>query len=77
MPTLPGPLVTAAWLRHHATHRPLRVVDLRWSLTPPSGRERYESGHIRGAILLDLDADISAPPGAGSDRHPVPSGEPA
>ncbi len=75
MPTLPGPLVTAAWLRQHATHRPLRIVDLRWSLTPPSGRERYEAGHLPGAIFLDLDADISAPRDAGPGRHPIPSGE--
>lgn len=75
MPTLPGPLVTAAWLREHATHRPLRIVDLRWSLTPPPGRERYESGHIPGAIFLDLDIDISAKRGAGPGRHPIPSGE--
>ena len=50
MPTLPGPLVTAAWLRERATHRPLRIVDLRWSLRPPAGRVRYESGHIPGAM---------------------------
>ncbi len=74
MPTLPGPIVTAAWLGQHATHRPLRIVDLRWSLTPPSGRERYHSGHLPGAIFLDLDADLSAPRGMGPGRHPIPSG---
>jgi len=52
----------------------MRIVDLRWSLTPPSGGERYASGHVPGAIFLDLDTDISAPRGTGAGRHPIPSG---
>jgi len=53
----------------------MRIVDLRWSLTPPSGRERYEAGHIPGAVFLDLDTDISAPRGTGPGRHPIPAGD--
>lgn len=70
--TLPGPIVTAAWLREHAAHPDLRIVDLRWSLTGPPGRDRYLAGHIPGAIFLDLDHDISAPRGSGPGRHPIP-----
>lgn len=51
------------------------VVDLRWSLTDPArGRSNYEKGHIPGAVFVDLDADLSAPPGL-SGRHPLPSVE--
>jgi len=51
------------------------VFDLRWSLTDPeSGKENYEEGHIPGAVFVDLDADLSAPPGP-SGRHPLPSPE--
>lgn len=72
MLTLPGPIVSAAWLLEHATHRDLRIVDLRWSLTGPPGRDRYAAGHIPAAIFLDLDHDISAPRGSGPGRHPIP-----
>lgn len=73
MLTLPGPIVSAAWLVEHAAHPDLRIVDLRWSLTGPPGRELYAAGHIPGAVFLDLDHDISAPPGSGPGRHPIPA----
>lgn len=48
------------------------IFDLRWLLTDPSrGRQTYEEGHIPGAVFVDLDADLSAPPGL-SGRHPLP-----
>jgi thiosulfate/3-mercaptopyruvate sulfurtransferase len=47
------------------------VVDCRWTLgEPDAGRRAYEAGHIPGATHLDVDADLSAPPGDG--RHPLP-----
>jgi hypothetical protein len=47
-------------------------VDCRWELgSPGRGRELYLAGHIPGAAFLDVDADLSAPPGAGG-RHPLP-----
>ena len=52
----------------------VRLCDIRWSLTDPShGRATYESGHIPTAVFVDLDTDLSAPPGPG--RHPLPSPE--
>ncbi len=51
----------------------MRVVDVRWYLGQPGrGREAYLAGHIPGAIFLDLDTDLSAPPGEGPGRHPLP-----
>jgi thiosulfate/3-mercaptopyruvate sulfurtransferase len=50
------------------------VVDTRLALTGPTGRERYDRGHIPGAAYLDVDDDLAARPGAGG-RHPLP--EPA
>lgn len=73
MLTLPGPIVSAAWLLEHAAHPDLRIVDLRWSLAGPPGRELYAAGHIPRAIFLDLDHDISAPRGSGPGRHPIPA----
>lgn len=51
------------------------VYDLRWSLTDPGhGRQIYEGGHIPGAVFVDLDKDLSAPPGL-SGRHPLPGAD--
>ena len=63
------PLVSADWLADHLGD--VVVVDCRWSLTEPgAGRRAYEAGHIPGAAHLDVDRDLSAPPGDG--RHPLP-----
>jgi thiosulfate/3-mercaptopyruvate sulfurtransferase len=53
-----------------ASGTPPVVLDIRWSLGGPSGREEYRRGHIPGAQFVDLDVELSAPPGAG--RHPLP-----
>lgn len=47
------------------------VVDTRLALTGPSGRERYAAGHLPGAVYVDLDDELAAPPGIGG-RHPLP-----
>ena len=52
-----------------------QFVDCRWELGKPGrGRELYLKGHIPGAALLDVERDLSAPPGPGG-RHPLPSQE--
>jgi thiosulfate/3-mercaptopyruvate sulfurtransferase len=49
-----------------------RLFDIRWKLNDPDyGHQAYLDGHIPGAIFVDLDRDLSAPPGQG--RHPLPS----
>lgn len=68
-----GPLVAPDWLREHADDRDLLVVDFRWYLDGRSGREAYLSGHIPGAVFLDLD-DVTSPHPPGG-RHPLPSQE--
>ena len=53
--------------------RDYRFVDCRWALDDPErGRREYRQGHIPGAVFLDLERDLSAPPGRGG-RHPLPS----
>ena len=72
MLSLPGPLVSVDWLAAHLTDPALRIADVRWSLSGPSGRDRYVDGHIPGAVFLDADRELSSP-GEGPGRHPVPS----
>jgi thiosulfate/3-mercaptopyruvate sulfurtransferase len=48
-------------------------VDCRWSLDDPGfGRRAYLEGHVPGAAFVDVERDLSAPPGP-SGRHPLPS----
>jgi thiosulfate/3-mercaptopyruvate sulfurtransferase len=49
-----------------------QFVDCRWELgNPERGRELYLAGHIPGASFLDVDTDLSSPPGT-RGRHPLP-----
>lgn len=49
------------------------LLDVRWRLTGPSPAELYAAGHLPGAVPVDLDADLAAPPGDGRrGRHPLP-----
>lgn len=52
----------------------LVVIDVRWALGGPPGREDYDRGHIPGAVYVDLDTDLAGPPGTGG-RHPLPDPE--
>lgn len=64
------PLITSEELANRL--RDVRLYDIRWSLTDPNhGRATYIAGHIPGAMFVDLDTDLSAPPGRG--RHPLPT----
>jgi thiosulfate/3-mercaptopyruvate sulfurtransferase len=47
------------------------LLDVRWRLGGPPGREDYDRGHLPGAVHLDLDTDLAGAPGAGG-RHPLP-----
>ena len=53
-----------------------RFVDCRWELgKPDAGKELYLAGHIPGAAFLDVERELSAPPGeppAYGGRHPLP-----
>jgi thiosulfate/3-mercaptopyruvate sulfurtransferase len=48
------------------------LLDVRWRLGGPPGRELYAAGHVPGAVFVDLDRDLAAPPGPGG-RHPMPA----
>ncbi|HXJ27265.1 MAG TPA: sulfurtransferase [Streptosporangiaceae bacterium] len=50
---------------------PITVLDVRWRLGGPPSRNDYVAGHIPGAAFIDLEAELSGPPGAGG-RHPLP-----
>jgi thiosulfate/3-mercaptopyruvate sulfurtransferase len=51
-----------------------QFVDCRWRLgAPEHGCGLYLAGHVPGASFLDVERDLSAPPGgADGGRHPLP-----
>jgi thiosulfate/3-mercaptopyruvate sulfurtransferase len=50
------------------------LLDVRWQLSTGSQPNLYASGHIPGAVFVDLDRDLAAPPGE-RGRHPLPAAE--
>ncbi len=54
-----------------SSRTPVTILDVRWRISGPPGREDYEQGHVPGAAFVDLDADLAGNPGPGG-RHPLP-----
>lgn len=50
---------------------PPTLLDVRWRLAGPPGRDDYVAGHLPGAVFVDLDAELCGRPGA-AGRHPLP-----
>jgi thiosulfate/3-mercaptopyruvate sulfurtransferase len=48
------------------------VLDVRWALGDPHGRDHYRAGHIPAAVYADLDTELAAPPTPEGGRHPLP-----
>ncbi len=66
------PLIGAAELAALcASADPPALLDVRWRLGGPPGIGAYLAGHLPGACFIDLEADLSGPPGPGG-RHPLP-----
>ncbi|MDQ1043090.1 sulfurtransferase [Streptomyces sp. V4I2] len=55
-----------------ASDAPPVVLDVRWALGDPHGRDHYAEGHIPGAVYVDLDTELAAPPSPEGGRHPLP-----
>lgn len=70
--TPPEEVVDGRWLAAHLDDPDLVVADVRWYLDGRSGRDAYEVGHVPGAVFVDLDTVLSAPPSTEGGRHPLP-----
>ena len=65
--------VDAEWLAEHRTE--VVLADVRWYLDGRDGRAEFESGHLPGAVFVDLDAYLASPPSPEAGRHPLPDPE--
>ncbi|MCE0762434.1 sulfurtransferase [Pseudonocardia kujensis] len=53
--------------------RPPVLLDVRWALGDPRGREHHREGHLPGAVYVDLDTELAGHTGNPTDgRHPLP-----
>jgi thiosulfate/3-mercaptopyruvate sulfurtransferase len=64
-------LTTAAQLQ--AAPGGVVLLDVRWALGDPHGRDHHLAGHLPGAVFVDLETELAAPASAAEGRHPLPS----
>lgn len=69
-------LVTPEELRTalQGEHPPV-VLDVRWKLGGPPGHGDYLTGHVPGAVFVDLDHELASHGEPTDGRHPLPSPE--
>lgn len=68
---MPSPLISAGELVELLDRGEVTVLDVRYRMGGPPGRQEYDAGHVPGAAYVDLDRDLASAPGAGG-RHPLP-----
>jgi thiosulfate/3-mercaptopyruvate sulfurtransferase len=64
-----APVVDVAWVREHPD---AVLADVRWYLGRGPGTEEYAAGHLPGAVFVDVDTVLAAPPSPKAGRHPLP-----
>ena len=58
-----------------STGRRTVVLDVRWALGDPHGREHYLAAHLPGAVFVDLATELAGPADPRRGRHPLPAVE--
>ncbi|HEV7958233.1 MAG TPA: rhodanese-like domain-containing protein [Acidimicrobiales bacterium] len=71
MTHLPGIVVNESFVQDHFDE--LVLCDVRWYLDGRSGFDAYKTSHLRDALFVDLDSDLSGESGGAAGRHPFPS----
>lgn len=66
-------LLDVSALNHRMTSGQRTVLlDVRWALGDPHGRDHYLAAHIPGAVYVDLPTQLAGPADPGRGRHPLP-----
>jgi thiosulfate/3-mercaptopyruvate sulfurtransferase len=64
------PVVDLAWWQDRCDEAVL--ADVRWYLDGRSGLAAYQSGHVPGAVFVDLDRWLASSASRAAGRHPLP-----
>lgn len=73
MDVLVQPELVGRWLTAADAPEHLVLLDVRWSLGDPHGERHHDAAHLPGAVYVDLDTELAAPPSAAAGRHPLPA----
>ncbi|MBK6767244.1 MAG: sulfurtransferase [bacterium] len=66
-------IVSTEWLAEHLHNEDIVVADVRWvHLNSDAAHRSYLSGHIPGAVFVDVDAVLSEIGDPLRGRHPLP-----
>ena len=69
-------LVNAKWLKENLNNENLVIVDCRFDLMDKEyGKRSYEKNHIKGAVKVDLETELSSEVKTHGGRHPIPDSE--
>lgn len=49
------------------------ILDVRWRLDRPDGRDDFRAGHIPGAAYVDLESELAGHGEPTDGRHPLPA----
>lgn len=67
-------IVSAKWLKENLNNEKLVIVDCRFDLMNKEyGKESYENNHIKGAVRVDIETELSSKVEEHGGRHPLPS----
>lgn len=67
-------IVNASWLKNNLDNEKLVIVDCRFNLMDKDyGRKSYEEGHIKKAVRIDLETQLSGEVKEFGGRHPLPT----
>lgn len=67
------PFVDAIWLEANLDR--VLLADVRASMDGSEGEHTHLASHLPGAVFVDLDAVLAAPPSREGGRHPLPDPE--
>ncbi|MCU1516873.1 MAG: sulfurtransferase [Pseudarthrobacter sp.] len=68
-----GPLMDVVGLAARIkAGQPTVLLDVRWKLGDPHGRDHYLEAHLPGAVFVDLAAELAGPAAPERGRHPLP-----
>ena len=69
-------LVSGKWLKENIDKKNLIVIDCRFNLMDKEyGKRSYDDSHIKGAVRVDIETELSTKVREHGGRHPLPSVE--